>query len=162
MSEQIEEQEKLTQEDYLTMEDDILRGLLEAAKDQEDETVTIEIARNDKVYFRFRIRGLSEREYQDCREEATKYKKVRQLGGIRAPEDTDSAKYRSLLIYTATVKEDRKKLWDNKEAWRKLNVLNGPDLIDKVLRAGEKDAVLAKIDELSGYDEELEDVAKNL
>lgn len=148
-------------EDYLAAEDDILPGLLDAAGDQEDETVTIEIARKGRVYFRFRVRGLSETEYQKCKDQATKYKKNRQLGGIKMPEDTDTAKFRSLLIHTATVKEDRQRLWNNKEAWKQLNVLNGPDLIDKVLRAGEKDAVVAKIDELSGYDEELEEVAKN-
>ena len=43
----------------------------------------------------------------------------------------------------------------------RINVTNGIDMIDKVLRAGEKDAVLNKIDEISGYSSTLEEVAKN-
>lgn len=150
---------------YLENEQDILRGLLEAAEDRKKETVTIEIARNGKVYFRFRIRPLTEREYNKCRDEATKYVRNKQLGGIKMPEDTDISRYRSYLIYQATVEEDRKKLWDNKAAWEQLNVLNGPDLIEVVLKAGEKDAIVQKIDEISGYkyfeDGELEEIAKN-
>jgi len=148
-------------EEYLANEDDLLRGLLEAAEASERQTATVEISRKGKVYFRFRIRPLSEREYNACRDKATKYHRSRQFGGLRLPEDTDATRFRSLLIYTATVEDDRKRLWDSKEAQRKLDVLNGPDLIDRVLLAGEKDAVVARIDELSGFGSDLEEQAKN-
>jgi len=148
-------------EEYLALEDDLLRGLLEAAQEQTSETVTIEISRKGKTYFRFRVRGLTEKEYNDCREKATKYAVNKRFGGIKLPQETDAAMYRSHLIYQATVEEDRAKLWDNKKAWERLNVLSGPELIDKVLLAGEKAAVIDKIDELSGYEEDLEEVAKN-
>lgn len=155
------QEEKVAPEVLLASEEDILRGLIDAASDVEQETLKIEIARKGKVLFSFHVRGLLETEYNDCKEKATTYKKNRQLGGIKMPDETDTAKYRSLLIYTATVGEDRQRIWGNKEAWKQLNVLNGPALIDKVLRAGEKDAIIAKIDELSGYGEDLEEVAKN-
>jgi len=77
------------------------------------------------------------------------------------PTGTDTAKYRSLLIYTATVPEDRQALWDNREVWQQLNVLSGWQVIDRVLLAGEKDAVLAKLDQISGFGANLEEVAKN-
>jgi len=147
-----------------TYEGDILKGLLAAAdfRDDEDNVVPIEIARNGVVLFTFRIRPLSEEEYNLCKEKNTKYVRNKQLG-IKFPEDTNATRYRSSLIYEATIAEDRTKIWDNKEAWRapKINVTNGIDMIDKVLRAGEKDAVLNKIDEISGYSSTLEEVAKN-
>jgi len=40
-------------------------------------------------------------------------------------------------------------------------VLNGVDLIDKALLAGEKDAVLELIDKISGYSVTAEETAKN-
>lgn len=143
-------------------EDDILGGLLAAANFQndEDEIVPIEIARNGVVLLKFRIRPLSEDEYSKCKNRYTKYVRNKQIG-IKLPEDTDSVMYRNALIYQATVDEDRAKLWDNKEAWHKLDVINGVELIGKVLKAGEKDAVLEKIDEISGYSSVLEETAKN-
>lgn len=154
--------EKLTPEDLLASEQDILRGLLDAAEDMKSETTAIEIARRGRVLFRFRIRPLTESEYHACREKATKYIRNRQLGGIKLPEDTNVTRYRSYLIYEATVPEDRKAVWDNKEAWDRLSVITGPDLIEKVLKAGEKEAVIAKLDAISAFDSNLEDVAKNL
>ena len=39
--------------------------------------------------------------------------------------------------------------------------MNGLDVIEYSLKAGEKDRVLEVIDEISGYDSNLEEVAKN-
>lgn len=154
-------EEKLEQEELLAVEDNILQGLLEAAEDNETNTQKIEIARNGKVLFSFSIRALTEKEYNNLQDKATKFKKARNLGGVKVAEETNVTRFRSLLIYHATVKEDRKKVWDNKQAWNQLNVLNGPDLIDKVLRAGEKNAVIEKIDEISGYGDDPDEIIKN-
>jgi hypothetical protein len=147
-----------------TYEGDILKGLLAAAdfREGEENETPVEIARGGVVLFTFRIRPLSEEEYNRCKEKNTKYVRNKQLG-IKFPEDTNATRYRSQLIYEATVDEDRAKIWDNKDAWRapKINVTNGIDLIDKVLLAGEKNAVLDKIDQISGYSSTLEEVAKN-
>lgn len=152
-----EENEELTNEDYLAMENDILRGLLDAARDKDQETVKIEVARNGKVYFGFRVRGLTEEEDEACREQASKYV-LNKRTGLKIRDKFNPAKYRSLLIYHATVEEDRKRLWDNQEAWKKLDVVAGWQLIDKVLLAGEKDAILAKIEEISGFKDENEEI----
>ena len=82
------------------------------------------------------------------------------------PQDTDRVKYQSEIIYRATVAEDREKLWDNRDVWDALNakkdrIMNGLDVIECVLKAGEKDKVLEAIDKLSGYEENLEEVVKN-
>lgn len=151
-------------------EEDFLQGLLEAADfaDDEEQTAKIEIIRPDKktgekkVLFQFRVRALSEREYTKCKKKHTKYVRNRSLG-VKMPEDTDNVKYRAALIYEATVPEDRKNLWDNRAAWDALRnkgkqIMNGLDLIDECLKAGEKDSVIDVIDRLSGYDDNLEEV----
>ena len=153
----------MDKDELLANEDALLRGMLEAAEGLESESVTIEIARKGKTFFAFRVRPLTEKETERCSDMATKFTRMR---GIKVPESTDSAKYRSLLIYTATLEEDKAKTWDNKALWDRLNVISGTDVIDKVLLQGEKEAVIRKINEISGYgnddeDESLEDTAKN-
>jgi len=145
-----------------TYENDILKGLLAAAnfKTEEDNIHPVDIARNGVVLFRFSIRPLSEEEYQTCKEKNTRYVRNKQLG-IKFPEETDSVRYRSALIYQATIDEDKARIWDNREAWRALNVLNGIDMVDKTLLAGEKDAVLEIIDKISGYQATTEEVARD-
>ena len=146
-------------------EGDILKGMLAAALFQEEETQTIEVIRKGETYFSFRIRPLSEKEYEKCRRKHTKYVRNKQPG-IKMPEDTDQGKYRAELIYTATVDEDKKKTWDNKQLWRALedhgkDILTYTDVIDVVLNPGEKAAIVDKIDLLSGFDGDFEEVSKN-
>lgn len=157
--EMTEENKKATIRKY---EDDILGGLLAAAgyKTSEEDTMPIEIVRNGAVVLQFRIRPMGEEEYLECKKKNTNYKRNRQLG-TKIAESVDAARYRAQLIYEATVEEDREKIWDNQAAWNRLNVLNGIDLVEVVLKAGEKDAILEKLDEISGYKPRLEDVAKN-
>lgn len=147
---------------YLRNETDILEGLLKAAsyKSDESEKHPIEICRNGVLILSFRIHPLSEEDFVKCRKKHTRYKKNRQAGGIKVADDVDASGYRSSVIYEATVEEDRKKIWDNQAAWVKLDVLSGYQLIEKVLKGGEKDFVYGKIEEISGYDS-AEEIAKN-
>lgn len=143
-------------------EDDILGGLMAAAayKTDMDEVATIQIVRHKAVVLEFRIRPLSEDEYAKIRKKNTNYKKNK-ANGLRIAESVNSADYRSELIYAATIEEDRTKIWDRTDAWDKCNVVNGIGLIDVVLKAGEKDAILEKLDEISGFTPSMEEVAKN-
>ena len=153
------------------MEEDFLQGLVDAAGYGEEEQKKIEIVRpvpgtdEKRVYFSFTIRPLSEAEYNKCKKKHTKYVRNRAIG-LKMPEDTDNVKYRAQIIYSATIPGDRKKLWDNKEAWealrsKGLQILNGLDVIEYTLKAGEKDAVIDQIDKLSGYADDVEEVANN-
>ena len=70
-------------------EDEILRALTDQSH-HEDLTKTIEVSLGAKAKFSFRIRPLSEKEWDKCRERNTKYQKNRRLGGMRLPESTDT------------------------------------------------------------------------
>lgn len=104
-------------------------------------------------------------EQKKCRKKFTKYVRNKQLG-IKMPEDTDRIKYQSAIIHKATIAEDREKLWDNKKVWQALEskgfqIMSGLDVIEYTLKAGEKDRIIDAIDTLSGYESNIEEVAKN-
>lgn len=162
MNENITSTEEAKKEDIRKNENDILASLIAAAsyKYDSEDAVKIQIKRRGDVILEFRIRPLSDEEYQSCKKNNTRYKKNKQYG-TRVADSVDVAAYRSDVIYTATVEEDREKLWDNKAAWNKLGVVTGRDLIDFVLMAGEKDAVLDKIEEISGFQPTIEETVKN-
>ena len=65
--------------------------------------------------------------------------------------EVNEVNYQSWLIYFATTDEDRKKYWDNPTFRDAFNVVEGYELVDKVLLPGEKARVLDTIDTLSGY-----------
>ena len=138
-------------------EEDFIHGLIDAAEFASEETQRIEIIREGRLY---------SEEYEKCRKKHTKYVRNKQLG-MKMPEDTDRVKYQSEIIYAATVDEDKEKLWDNRKVWNALNakkdrIMNGLDVIEYSLKAGEKDRILEAIDKLSGYESNnLEEVAKN-
>lgn len=161
-----ETDEEGTKQLILANEEDFIQGLIHAADFVSEEKKRIEIVREGKLYFAFHIRPLSSEEYEKCRKKHTKYVRNKQLG-MKMPENTDKVKYQSELIYAATVEEDRENLWDNRKVWKALNkkkdrIINGLDVIEYTLKAGEKDKILEEIDNLSGYESNnLEEVAKN-
>jgi hypothetical protein len=154
--------EPMTQEEILMSEGDILAGLLELANEKDDEANyrKIRIMRNGKVKVEFRVRPISEEECQQCFRNSTKYAKTKP-GQPRVAIETNSARNRSYIIYTATVDEDRKKVWDNEKVKQSLGVLDSIEMVDRILKAGEKSRVIAEIDEISGYTDEQEEAAKN-
>ena len=166
MPEMYEEQtdgvEQPSQEQILMSESELLRGLIEAGTEKDSEAAyeRIQIRRNGKLKFELRIRPISEDESLACHDHATKFA-PRKRGQPKREIETNMSKFRSWLIYTATVDEDRAKLWDNKQAQQAFNVLQGVDLIDCVLLSGEKDRIIDRINEISGYSDEADETAKN-
>ena len=135
-------------------EGDLLGGLLAAAKYQTEETYLVDIIRNKVKFFSFHIRPLSEEEFQKLIKRYTKYKKNRRMGG-RVQDDFDREGYRSDVIFTATVPEDRQAVWgDNNGLWCALDVLSGPQAIAKILKPGEMERIYERIEEISGYTDE--------
>ena len=123
--EQPDGMEQPTQEQILMSESELLRGLIEAGneKDSEASYERIQIKRGGVLKFEFRIRPISEEESLACHDHATKFA-PRKRGQPKREMETNLAKFRSWLIYTATVDEDQAKTWDNKKAQEALNVLN--------------------------------------
>ena len=152
--------EQMTEEEVKTEtinnEDELLRALT-SGDIHADMTERIEV-RLGKVAFSFRIRPLSEKEWDRCREQNTRYQRNKRLGGMKLPESTNTTGYHSSLIYTATVDEDKKRLWDNKKFWDAVNAVTGTDLVDKLIPlAGKKQAIVDRIEALSGYSDEDEE-----
>ena len=141
----------------------LLDGLLAAAdfKTSEECIKNVVISRNGKDLFSFHIHPLSEKDYNTCRKKFTKFVKSKVQGGIRVPEEVDAVNYRAELIFQATIPEDQAKVWCNKALWKKLDLLTGYEAVNALLMAGEKEAVLSLIDQISGYELSEEDVAKN-
>ena len=142
-----------TKEEVLQNEDSLLRGLLEAGsyKDDEEFRRKIEIKRGGRTLFSFTVRPLDEEEEIACYRKATP--KVANPAGRHLPKidgKTNTAAMRSWKIYTATIEEDRKRVWGNEEYKRAKNLITPIEVIDSLLRSGDKDAVLAVIDSISG------------
>lgn len=152
----------MTQEEILMSESDLLAGLLDLGKTK-DEIVNyhkIQIKRGGALKLEFRIRPISEDEIQVCLRRANKVAPAKS-GQPRKVLDTNNAKFRSLVIYTATVDEDRARVWDNKTALETFGIYESWEMIDKVLLVGEKNRVLDKIDEISGFDDDTEELAQD-
>ncbi len=150
------EDKKLSKEELLAVEENALQdisGVLQAM-DTMEEYESFPVARNGKKLFSFRVRGLDDEETERCRTEATKMVKNRRLGGITVPTEFNAAKHNSLLIVTATHPDDKKFLWDNKDLQKKAMAVTPWQVVDKVLKPGEKDQVIELIEKLSGYDED--------
>ena len=173
----LENEEKVTglppQEQVAMSQEDLINGLFAASDYENDDDLikTIEIKRNGKVYFRFKIRPLSESELMRIRKHATVYKRNPAGKNLPKIEDLKMDEFRSRKIYAATCDEDREKLWDNPQVKAGLNakgkhILEAFEIIDAVLIAGEKYRISEEIDKISGYDEDedevsIEEYAKN-
>jgi len=152
----------MTQEEILMSESDLLAGILELVetKDKAENYHKIQIRRGGVLKLEFRIRPITEDETQVCLRRSNKYA-VTKPGQPRKVLDTNNAKFRSLVLYTATVDEDRAKVWDNKTAMETCGVFEGWEMVDKVLLIGEKNRALDKVDEISGFDDGMEEFAGN-
>ena len=152
--------------DYMVQNEDVIlqdvAGVLEAMETIIEYKV-FEVIRDGKKLFSFWVRGLDDSEFEKCRDQATKVAKDRRLGSLAVPREFNSAKFNSLVIYTATHPDDKKAIWDNKDLWVKADVVTGWQLVDKVLKRGEKEKCIELIEELSGYsDEDAESTVETL
>lgn len=143
--------------ELLQDEQNILQAVLGAAHDIEQTEREVEIARNGQTFFSFSVQPLSQTIYEKAQESATRYKKDKR--GYKIVDSYSLETAQTQLIYHATKSEDREKIWDNRELWKKLNVLTGHQVISKVLLPGEIRAIAETIDELSGFSLDAEDMA---
>jgi hypothetical protein len=161
MQDKLAEIKELTREDLLEMEEDLLSGLMAAVESKDNDTTTITIQRGDRVFFKFRVRRLDDDEVKEIKDRNSTF--VKNSIGVKVRSDFDDVRFSSEVIYRATIEDDRKKLWDNPEAKKKLNCLDGIEVIGRALASGEKDAVYDKIQKFCGYrdEEEIGNLTKN-
>ena len=137
-------------------ETNIVEALLGAAALRTEETLReIHIIRNDRELFKFKIHGLTEDEFSKCRKQNTKNRG-------RRDEETNWARYSAQVVYEATVADDKKNLWQNHEVWQGLNVASGVDVINRVLTPAERAKVVEAVESISGFDDNLDDMIKNV
>lgn len=113
----------------------------------------------DELVLVFHVQSLREAEYTKIRERNTSYERNQRLGGMRVPRNLDAVRFRSELIYEATVEKDRAEFWDNRELCDIYGVMDGIDCVEAVLLAGEKDKVVTVIETLSGFTTEYDSEA---
>lgn len=150
-------------------EEDLITSLLAAADYKDDEGIQklVEIKRGGKMLFSFHIRPLGEPELQRIRKLSTPM--YPNPEGKRLPKiegDIRYGEFKSRKIYEATVEADREKMWDNPALKKGLqakgiDIMENWEIIDAVLMAGEKNVLNDAIDDISGYDMDLTEYAKN-
>lgn len=153
---------------------DLLAALLKAADfaNDEDEIQPVEIKRDGVVLFEFRIRPVTDSEIKRCRKLATTY--MKNPNGKKLPpieKDYDNLKFQWAMIYTATIEEDRKRIWANKSFMEKKDILEPWESVGILLKPGERADIFSLVAEISGIgedgeddeekDKNLEDYAKN-
>lgn len=137
--------EDLTEEEILQMtEEDILDRLLNV-DDAPEKTYFL-----DRIGIPITLKGLKEKEIQTLTKECTRVWNHR---GQRHKE-LDADEFNAALVEKATVNFD----WGNKKVLSKFNLSSGREYIKRKLLSGEIQALGDKIMELSGYDDELEEI----
>lgn len=147
----------LNDEELSKVEANIVDALLEAAayRNTENNRRLISIKRNGKILFKFAIESIDEDTWRKCRRQNL-------LNKGRRSEELDNARFLAQAIYEATIPEDQSRVWNNQEIWRKLNVASGTDVVNLILTPAEKTRLAEVLEELGGYDDDLEDMVKNL
>jgi Phage XkdN-like protein. len=150
------------------VEEDVLATLLSMSdeKKSNDEAIAIDVKRGGVVRFTFKINQLSDEDIRKSRKAATTTKS--NPNGKKYPPiewDRNETKYRSLVIYNATVPEDRNKIWGNASFMQQKNLVEPWESVDEILNVGEKMSIFEKVLDHSGLldadDEPEEEYAKN-
>ena len=138
-------------------EEDIVTALLEAAEFRSDEDLVtpIELKRNGKLLFTFRVRPVSDEELNYVRKQTRKMYK--NPAGKKYPPiegSIDLAKFNSRLIYVATVEEDRERIWGQRAVMDRYDLVEPWETVGIVLTAGEKNRITDVILTISGMNED--------
>lgn len=136
---------KITDEEILNMtEEDIISRLMEPTEVPE-ATYFI-----DRVGIPITLKGLSEREINRLKKECTYVRKERG----KKIEKLDDEEFNAGLIEAATVKPN----WNEPRLLDSIKASDGRQFIRKKFLAGETSAMADKVLELSGFDEDLEEI----
>lgn len=151
------EKRPLNDEELDAIETNIVDALLNAAayRSKENHRQPIKIVRNGKVLFKFTIEAIDEDTWRRCRQQNLRNKGKRN-------EELNEARFLSQVIYEATIDEDKARVWNNKAVWQKLNAISGVDVVNAVLLPAEKTKLAEILEELSGYNDDLDQMIADL
>lgn len=140
---------------------DLVKSLLTAMDYQNDEenVTEAEIKRNGKYLFSVHLHPISDEQIRIARKKATVY--IPNPNGKRLPpieKDVNNVKLKSMVIYLATTEEDQKKIWGNQAVMEKAGLMEAYESIDVLLRAGEKSKLFDLVLEISGLEDEEEEM----
>lgn len=153
--EKVEEAREAVGMDAVTSKEeefDYISGFFRAAELITENIQPITIQRDGVKLFEFSVHALTGNDARAAKKKAST--RIPNPMNKKLPpivKEINEVAYQSYLIYLATTVEDRKKYWDNPTFRDKFGVMEGYELIDKVLLPGEKTQVLDVIDTLSGY-----------
>lgn len=109
----------------------------------------------------WRMHGLGPEDFKAAATASTQ--PVLNNAGMVVRQDRDEAMYNAVVIWLATVPEDRKKpgYWGDKAMWAKYQVGNGPELIKTILLMGELINALAVVLHMSQFSRGQEELLGN-
>lgn len=112
-----------------------------------DDITTVDIKRSGKLIFTVHVHPISDKDFNTARLLATN------------DGELDAVLLKSGIIYLATTKEDRKKIWDNIEirqhfTHKEEEPLSPVEAIDRLLTVGEKVKLTEVIMKISGMSED--------
>ncbi len=143
---------------------DLVKSLMDAADYRDNAITPVNICRSGKFLFTVHIRPLRADEVRQANKKATKYGKNPK--GAKYPQiekDFNITLLHSWLIYLATTPEDQEKIWGNSAIKSKYGLIENVETVGVLLTSGEKSALLEKVSEISGFNEDFdpEEHAKN-
>lgn len=149
--------------DRKSAEYDLVKSLLSAAdfKTQEDAITEVEIKRNGVYYFTVHVHPLSDPDTRTARKKATTYMPNPQ--GKKLPKiekEFNEPVFNSWVIYLATTPEDQQMIWGNPQVMQKYGLAMPAESIDILLTVGEKRKLVDTILEISGMDDEEDEVTQ--
>ena len=136
---------------------DLVERLFMAAayKEAADTIQPIDIVRNGTYLFTLHLHPIGDDDVAKANKEAAIM--VKNPNGKHLPKiqaDSDKSKYKSWLIYLATTEEDQKQIWGNPALMQRVNAFQPWETIDKLLTLGDKAKLLETITEISGLNDE--------
>jgi hypothetical protein len=141
---------------------DLVKALLESADKTADENITeVAVRRAGKFMFAVHMHPISEPDVRMARKKATVYMpnpNNKKLPPIE--KDFDTAKFNSWLIYLSTTEEDQQKVWGNPTIMQKFGLAMPVESIDILLTMGEKRKLADLVTEISGMDDDDEEVTE--
>lgn len=140
---------------------DLVKALLEASdyRTADDAVTEVEIKRNGKFLFAVHIHPISDDDARLARKKSTVYMpnpNNKKLPPIE--KELNTAKFTSWIIYLATTEEDQNKIWGNPTIMQKFGLAQPVESIDVLLKFGEKQKLGDLVMEISGIDDDDEDI----